>query len=945
MIRHFVHLAMTMLLLFGLSAQASQGHAAELTNLRCEYLANPLGIDAAKPRLSWVIDNPISEISNPKSKIQNPKLDLPRGQRQIAYQVLVASTPELLAADRGDLWDSGKVASDQSIQIEYAGKALDSERQCHWKVRAWVAGDDQIAKATAWSQPAHWSMGLLNAAAWGGAKWMGDDAPQNIPSPLLRKSFAVDRTVKRAMVYVTAHGAYELRLNGKKVGDHILAPGWTDYRKRILYQTFDVTGMLKAPGENVIGGIIGDGWYNAHMFTWPKRGANGSTARTLMVKLVIEYAAGGRTAIVSDEGWQMCRDGFVRESDIYHGETLDSRKFNDGWDEPGYDAAGWDKPNIYPSGAELIVAQSNEPIRVVMDLKPVKTTQPKPGVFIFDMGQNMAGWCRAKLSGPAGTPVTLRHGELLNPDGTLYIANLRGARQQEKFILNGSSNLVFEPHFTYHGFRYVEVTGLRDASDLELVGRVFYSDSPITGAFACSNPLLDKIWNNAMWSQRGNHMSVPTDCPQRAERMGWTDNASVYSQTAIFNMDVAAFYAKWVHDLRDSQSEAGGYKNFAPSFESETGAPGWADAGVILPLRLYENYGDTRVPREHFLSMKKYIALIHEANTNHLRLNMVNGSFSDWLDGSKIQVPGYPVGGSIPCEVFATAMYCYVTRAAARMADRIGENSDAAKYSALADEIRKAFNDAYVKPTGEIKGNSQAGYALALNFDLLPENLRPEAARRMNDLVVNTYDGRLSTGEHATPHLLLELSRRGYHETACKLVESTRFPSLGYQIGQGATTTWERWDSVVEGQPADPGGNSLNHWMFGAVCEWMYRVVLGINPDPEQPGYKHFLIKPQPGGSLTWARGSYDSVHGTISSAWKLESGKLTMDVTVPANTTATVSVPAAAKPGEDGPAKDAASVTESGKPAGQAPGVKFLRMADGAAVYEIGSGTYHFER
>jgi alpha-L-rhamnosidase len=926
---------MTALLLSGMSAQASQGYAAELTNLRCEYLDNPLGIDAAHPRLSWVIGNPISEISNPRSNIQNSKSELPRGQRQTAYQVLVASTPELLAADRGDLWDSGKVSSDQSIQIEYAGESLDSERQCHWKVRAWAEGGDLIGKATAWSKPAHWSMGLLSAAAWGGAKWIGDDAPQNIPSPLLRKPFSVDRTVKRAMVYVTAHGAYELRLNGKKVGDHILAPGWTDYRKRILYQTFDVTDMIKAPGENVIGGIIGDGWYNACMFTWPKRGANGSTARALMVKLVIEYADGGRTAIVSDEGWQMCRDGFVRESDIYHGETIDSRKFNEGWDEPGYDTADWDKPNVYPAGAELLVAQQNEPIRVVMDLKPVKTTQPKAGVLIFDMGQNMAGWCRAKLTGPAGTTVTLRHGELLNPDGTLYVANLRGARQQEKFILNGASNLVFEPRFTYHGFRYVEVTGLRDASDLELVGRVFYSDSPITGTFACSNPLLDKIWNNAMWSQRGNHMSVPTDCPQRAERMGWTDNASVYSQTAIFNMDVAAFYAKWVQDIRDSQSEAGGYKNFAPSFETETGAPGWADAGVILPLRLYENYGDTRVTREHFLSMKKYISLIHEANTNHLRLNMVNGSFSDWLDGSKIQVPGYPAGGAIPCDVFATAMYCYVTRAAARMADRIGENSDAASYNALADEIRKAFNDAYVKPTGEIKGNSQAGYALALNFDLLPENLRPEAARRMNDLVVNTYDGRFSTGEHATPRLLLELSRRGYHETACKLVESTRFPSLGYQIGQGATTMWERWDSVVEGQPADPGGNSLNHWMFGAVCEWMYRVVLGIHPDPEQPGYKHFLIKPRPGGSLTWARGGYDSVHGKISSAWKLEAGKLTMDVTVPVNTTATVSVLAT----------DAASVTESGKPAGQAQGVKFLRMADGAALYEIGSGSYHFEK
>ena len=727
---HFTrHFTVLLLVAVALPSCVLMASAATLTNLRCEYLIDPLGIDVVKPRLSWVMES------------------ARRGERQTAYQVLVAATPELLSGNTGDLWDSGKVLSDQSIQIEYGGRLLTSQMLCHWKIRVW----DKDGTASTWSAPARWSMGLLQAADWSGAQWIGDDAPTNIPSPMLRKSFVVNKAVKRAMVYATAHGAYELYLNGKRVGDHILAPGWTDYRKHVFYQTFDVTSGLDASGENVIGGTLGDGWYNAAMFTWPARPANGSDARKLLLKLSIEHVDGSITTVVSDESWTLWRDGPIRDSSIYHGETIDAGKSKDGWDNPHFDASGWTKPHVYTVNGATLAAQRNEPIRVVMDLKPVKMTQPKPGMFIFDMGQNMAGWCRATLSGPAGATVTLRHGEILNPDGTLYTANLRGALQRDVFILDGSNHRAFEPHFTYHGFRYVEVTGIRDVSDITLVGRVFFSDSPMTGTFACSNPLLDKIWSCALWSQRGNYMSVPTDCPQRAERMGWTDNAAVYAQTAIFNMDVAAFYAKWVQDLRDSQSAEGGFKNFAPTFETETGAPGWADAGVLLPWRLYLNYADTRLLCEHYPALKKYITLIHGANPDHLRLNMVNGSFSDWLDGSKGKVDGYPSGGSIPPEVFATAMFYDTVRTAAAIAAAIGETTDAKTYEALAEDIRTAFNNAYVKPSGEIQGNSQAGYALALHFDLLPESLRSEAARRMNDLVVTTYDGRLSTGEHATP--------------------------------------------------------------------------------------------------------------------------------------------------------------------------------------------------
>jgi alpha-L-rhamnosidase len=901
-------------------------HAAEVVNLRCEYLTDPLGIDVVKPRLSWVMEDRGQESGS-------------RGLKQTAYQVLVASSEELLRKDQGNLWDSGKVVSDQSIHVEYAGKPLESQMLCYWKVKTCFTVGGSTVQESDWSKPALWSMGLLKPEDWSGAQWIGDDAPKDIPSPLLRKSFVVNKAVKRALVYATAHGAYELYLNGKRVGDHILAPGWTDYRKHVLYQTYNVTSGLDASGENVLGGMLGDGWYNAALFTWPARPANGSDARKLLLKFSIEYVDGSITTIVSDQSWSMWRDGPVRNSSIYHGETVDARKFVNGWDKPNFDASTWMKPQIYTVNGATLAAQKNEPIRVVMELKPVKTTQPNPGVVIFDMGQNMVGWCRVKLSGPAGTKVSVRHGELLNADGTLYTANLRGAAQRDEYILNGADHVAFEPHFTYHGFRYVEVTGVRDATNIELTGRVFHSDASLSGSFTCSNPLLDKIWNNTLWSQRGNFMSVPTDCPQRTERMGWAGDALVFAQTAMFNMDLAAFFSKWIQDLRDAQLEAGGYTNFAPSFEKKVGSPGWADIGAILPWRVFENYGDIRLLKSHYLSVKKYVTLLQIDNASHIR---PHGGFADWLDGSTIKHTGYPSGGSISGGVFGTAFYFSTVQAVACMADALGETDDANKYHALAEDIRTAFNRSYVKPTGEIEGNSQAGYALALNVGLLPENLRSAAARRMNDLVVTTYDTRLSTGLHTTPMLLLELSRWGYHQTACALMESRRFPSLGYQIDQGATTTWERWDANVEGKLADPGGNSLNHFMFGAVCEWMYRVVLGINPDPAAPGYQHVIIKPQPGGTLTWAKGSYRSIHGLIVSNWKRDGAQLIMEVTIPANTAATIFVPA----------KDAAGVTESGGKIGEArapalskvEGVKFLRMEANAAVYEVGSGIYRFQ-
>jgi len=989
---------------------------AGVNNLRCEYQQDPLGIDVTAPRLSWQLDSTA------------------RGEVQQSAQILVASSLANLNANIGDLWNT-TVNSGQSFQVPYAGTALQSEMACYWKVR--VTG---LQGSYGWSQTALWTMGLLSTADWSGAKWIGDDAPNNIPSPLLRKSFTLSKTVRRAMVYATAHGAYELRLNGSRVGDEILAPGWTDYRKRVLYQTYDVTAAL-ASGENVIGAMIGDGWYNAKMQGWPSRAANGSNGRKLLLKLAIEFTDNTTMTVISDETWKLYTDGPVRYADIYVGETIDSRKlylqsgglslqtldntdpsisfttnwtninsnlgpnwyngtarscntandycqytnanctqlwyyatkapdegqadvyidnvfkqtidlyaaartastmlYNSGtlaqgshtirvvvrhtknaaatdywvecdridvmaqqssvdirnWDSPGFADGSWAAPKVYTVSGPVIGAEMCEPIRVELEITPVAMTQPQTGVYIFDMGQNMVGWCKITLSGPAGTTVTLRHGEMLNTDGTLYTTNLRTASQTDVFILNGTNNQVFEPHFTYHGFRYVELTGVSGTPTTAMItGRVFHSDMPLTGTFTCSNTLLNKIWLNTLWGQRGNHTSVPTDCPQRDERMGWMGDAQIFAQTAIFNMNMGAFYTKWIQDMRDDQTTAGAFQEVSPQFNLGMGAPAWGDAGVIIPWRLYQNYNDLRLLQQHYAAVKKWIDMIRAGNTNLLWQNTRGGDLGDWLDGSAITgVAGYPAGGAIPKEVFATAFFYHSTTILAKMATLLGNTADATTYTTLANNIKAAFNTAYVNgTTAVVNGNSQSGYALALHFDMLPDNLRALAAQNMNNVIVTTYNTRISTGFNTTLRLMMELTRWGYNQTAYALAESRRMPSWGYSIDQGATTIWERWDGWVAGRGfQDPGMNSFNHYSFGSVTEWFYRVVLGINWDDAQPGYKHFFVKPQPGGTVTWADGTYGSIGGRIASSWRIETDStFTESVTVPGNTTADISIP-----------------------------------------------------
>ncbi len=897
--------------------------ALRCEQLRCEYLVNPLGIGVTDPRLSWIITSGARDV------------------KQQACQLLVAGTKEKLTERDADLWNTGRLTTDRSIHMVYAGKPLRTGMFCYWSVRVWSTAGD----SSAWSEPALFSIGLLARSDWK-ASWIGAPRekrsplhdPPIPPSPLLRKGFTVKGPVRRAVVFVTSLGDYELSLNGAKVGDHLLAPEWTDFKKRVQYQTYDVTTLLRR-GPNALGAVLADGWYAGRLGPtrwdkdYPRRGPYGLDRR-LLLRLDIELTDGTRQIIVSDPSWKIKTDGPILMADNFLGETYDARRETRRWNMPGFNDRRWDFVTVDDNVKVHLDAQMNEPVAAVMELAPVSVTEPKPGVYIFDLGQNMVGWCRIRLSGPAGTAVKLRHGEMLNADGTLYVANLAAAVQTDRYLLDGKGTRTFEPHFTYHGFRYVEVTGLpRKPAPRILTGVVIASSAPAAGTILTSDSLYNRIVRNTLWSQRGNMCSVPTDCPQRDERMGWMGDTQVFSQTSIFNLDMAAFYTKWIRDIRDAQASDGKYPDFAPHpYNPEkafTNAPGWADAGVIVPWRLYQNYADTRILEQHYASMVKFIEHIRLTNPDLIWKNETGNRYGDWLNGNTIIAADYPKeGGNMPHDAYATAFFAHSTDILAKAAAVLGRTADAEKYGRLASDIKSTFVRTFVHDSCLIDGDTQAGYALALNFGLLSEAQQQMAARRMVE-AIRRYDLRMSTGFQSTVRMMIELSRRGFHDIACQLADSRRLPSWGYSIGQGATTIWERWDGYVAGRGfQDAGMNSFNHYSFGSVVEWMYRTLLGINPDDENPGYKHTVIHPMPGPSLTWARGEYRSIHGPIGVAWKLEAGRMKLTVNIPANTEATVYMPAT----------DPSQVTESGR------SVITVRQEPGAAVIRLGSGTYDFE-
>ncbi|MFL6215042.1 MAG: glycoside hydrolase family 78 protein [Blastocatellia bacterium] len=904
-----------------LAVFAQSGGGIIAASLRCEYLVAPLAVEAREPRLRWAVESNV------------------RGAKQTAYQIIVAGSAANLAADKGDLWDTGKVASSETIQILYQGKPLASRQECFWKVRLW----DQRGQPSRWSQPSRWMMGLMDAGDWS-AQWIGDKAPSvdNVAATMLRREFTLSIKPKRAIVYASALGVYELYINGQRVGDQLLAPEFTDYSTRTQYQAYDVTALVRE-GANAIGAVLGDGWYAggiglAQALIKKPRNIYGDHPR-FIAQLEVDLSDGRKARVETNETWRTTREGPIRSADLLNGEAYDARRRMDGWDSPGFDDKKWQAADVASGISTQLVAQPNEPIRITRTTRPLAVNEPQPGVYVFDMGQNMVGWCRLNAQGAAGTTVKLRHAEMLNPDGTIYTDNLRGAQQTDTFTLRGTGNESYEPHFTYHGFRYVEVTGLANKPSLNTItGCVFHSAMTETSGFESSDAALNKLWQNILWTQRGNMESIPTDCPQRDERLGWMGDIQIFVGTGIFNMDMAAFFTKWMRDVRDAQATDGRFADFSPHpFGKDirfTGVAGWGDAGIVVPWRVWQHYGDKRLLVESYDSARRWVEFIHENNPDLLWKKKRGNDYGDWLNSDTLVYEGFPrQGGQVPKEIFATMMFAYATDLLARMAGVLGKTDEANKYRALFDDIKAAFNKAYVSEDGHIKGDTQAGYALALHFDLLPEKQRPAALNYMLD-GISRYGGHMSTGFHSTYRMMLELTRAGHNQAAYSLINQRGFPSWGYSIDNGATTIWERWDGYVKGRGfQDKGMNSFNHYAIGAVGEWMARVILGINNDDARPAYEHFVLRPYPGGGLTWARGHYDSIRGRIASSWSVAQGGLRYDVTIPANTTATVYVPA----------KDAASVTESGKPASAAEGVKYLRMEDGAAVFLVQSGKYSF--
>ncbi|WP_220090781.1 alpha-L-rhamnosidase [Micromonospora saelicesensis] len=739
-------------------------------------------------------------------------------------------------------------------------------------------------------------------------------------NPLLRRGFRVDGTVARARIYATALGVYQLSLNGQRVGDHELAPGWTDYHKRVQYQTYDVTGQLRS-GDNALGAVLGDGWY-AGSIAWFGTDNYGSRPH-LSAQLRIDYTDGRSATVNTDGSWRATAGPFL-QSDLIHGETYDARRLPAGWNQPGFNDSGWKPATVDAVDAtDKIVAQVDPPVRVTQELPARVLTQPTPGTWIFDLGQNMVGKVRLRVNGPTGTTVRIRHAEVLNPNGTAYTANLRSARATDLYTVRGGGAEVYEPTFTFHGFRYVELTGYPGTPDLASVtGLVMHTDGELTSEFQTSNAMVNRLHSNITWGQRGNFLSIPTDTPARDERLGWTGDINVFANTATFNMDSLTFLTKWLQDLRDAQSANGAYPDVAPRACCGDGATGWADAGITVPYALWQRYGDTRVIEEHYASMVRYASWLESTSSGNLRTNA--GPYLDWLN----------LDDPTPAGVVGTAYYAYSIRLLGELAAAIGRDADATRYAALSRAIAQAFVNTYVAADGTVQGDSQTGYVLAIGMGLLTDPLRARAADR---LVANVqrHDWHLSTGFLGTPDLLPALSATGHLDVAYRLLLNDTYPSWGYEIAKGATTIWERWDSIrPDGSFGDVGMNSFNHYAYGAVGDWMYRTVAGIQPDAANPGYAHVTFAPQPGGNLTSAKASYRSAYGTIGSDWDLDArGDMRLRVTVPANTTATVRFPA---PGRE-------AVTEGGRPAEQADGVRFVRMDGTVAVYEIGSGSYSF--
>jgi alpha-L-rhamnosidase len=838
------------------------------TNLLTEGQKNPISIDALNPRFSW-------------------QLGADKNIAQTAYEIEV-DTLSSTSDKMGKYWSTGKALSAKSLYIYYQGKALRSGHTYFWKVRLW----DNSGKQSPWSETASWKMGLLSPNDWK-AQWIGPASPDavNGPSPLLRNGFAVNKEIREATAYITSYGFYEAQINGKKVGDAYLTPGWTSYNKRLQYQAYDVKSLLKQ-GDNAIGVTLGSGWYRSPLGPVQPRPNFYGKELGLLLQIKVTYTDGTEKLIVSDGSWKSST-GALRFAEIYDGSTTDTRLDQKGWATAGFDDHNWQGVKVQSHDNSNLVATVNEPVRQHETFKPIKVITTPKGEKIIDFGQNLVGWVRVTVKGHAGDSIRISHAEVLDKPGNFYTENLRAAKAQNIYILNDNETHTFEPEFTWQGFRYIKVQGIKgDLNPDDFTAISLYSDMKVTGSFSCSNPLLNQLQHNIQWGQRGNFLDVPTDCPQRDERLGWTGDAQVFSRTASYNMNVHNFFTKWLKDVAADQYPTGSIPYVIPDIlktgnNEIGGSSGWGDVATVVPWTVYTAYGDKQILETQYKSMKAWVDFITKQSRNNL---WVTGNhFGDWLfysvnddrDGNSAITNKY---------LIAQCFYARSTQILLNSAKLLNKKADEQFYTQLLQKIKSAYQREYVTPNGLISSDTQSAYVLALEFDMLPANLRQQAADRLVKNI-KLYNYHLTTGFLGTPYLCDVLSKFNHADVAYKLLLQDTYPSWLYPIKAGATTIWERWDGIrTDGSFEEASMNSYNHYAYGAIGDWMYQNITGIQA--AEAGYKKIIIKPIIGGNLTWAEAGYDCPYGHISSKWKIDAGKLDMTVVIPPNTTADIFVP-----------------------------------------------------
>lgn len=912
-------------------------------NLRTEYKVNPV-IDSSKPRFSWELTSNV------------------RSQYQTGFQILVASSAELLSAGKGDIWNSEKVMSSATNQIEYSGIPLKPRMVCYWKVRSW----DKSGQVSLWSSTATFEIGLLSKADWK-ADWIGNDlnslgkgAEYHLPpAPFFRKEANVKTGIKKARLYVTSLGLYEFEINGKRIGKDYFTPGWTDYNKRVYYQSYDVSSNIKA-GKNAFGAIIADGWFAGYLgyallVKNPVVRNFYGDVPLLKAQIEIEYTNGQIEIIATDQSWKT-NHGPILEADILNGETYNANLEFGNWSKSGYNDASWKNSTIYQDKPERkIEVYPGNPIQVFQELK-AKTVSPRSGgKYVFDLGQNFAGVVRLKVKGNKGDTISLKYGEVLFPDGEIMTENLRKARAMDTYILKGNpAGETWTPRFTYHGFQYVEVSGFRSTPSLDAItGIVLTSATPEVGSFETDNKVINQLYKNIVWTQRSNYFEVPTDCPQRDERMGWTGDAQAYIQSATYNTDISAFFTKWLVDLNDAQREDFTYPLYAPApslRRTDTYSPGWSEAGIICPYTIYKSYGDTRVINQFWPNMVAYLKFMEEKSGGEYIYKEASfedispkGGFGDWLS----------VGKKTPPDMLATMYYGYVASMMSEMAKAIGKNEESAHFDAVFQKVKQAFLNHYTDANGKFKanasaygggkgyvdgsmdfeGHTQTAYANAIYMNLLAPDHQQKAGEWMVELI-KANDNKLTTGFLGVKPLLPSLSSTGNTDEAYKLLLSTEYPSWGFEVVNGANTIWERWNSYIKGKGFEnnAGMNSFNHYAFGSVNEWLFCNAAGINNDGL--AYDKIIIRPEIAKEgIGLVKAKYHAINGEIESSWKKEGNKVILNVKIPANAKANVFVPTI-KP---------ESVLENNNSLKSNLDIKIIGYKDMYLNLEIGSGSYEF--